>query len=138
MDTYYYPAGEIDLTNSWVQRGTARYKLKSKAVAVLGFLLAHEGQLVSRAELFHVVWPGTVVGEEALRTCLRELRAALGDDTKHPRFIETVHGRGYRWLAPLSSTPPVMGRVELDVRGEDNGHGAGSPEEGTEKVRSQG
>ena len=108
MTTYYYPDGLIDLANQLIQRGTVRHKLKGKSMAVLGYLLAHEGQLVSKQELFRTVWPGTVVGEEALGICLRELRHALADDAKSPRYIETVPRRGYRWLAPLTTTPPVQ------------------------------
>jgi adenylate cyclase len=50
------------------------------------------------------VWRGTVVGDDALVTCIQELRKALGDDSKQPRFIETRHRLGYRFVAEVSGS----------------------------------
>ena len=75
--------------------------LKPKAFTVLRYLLTHAGQLVTKTELFDAIWPDTVVTDGVLKFCIKELRHALGDDAKAPQFIETVHRRGYRWIAPL-------------------------------------
>jgi DNA-binding winged helix-turn-helix (wHTH) protein/predicted ATPase len=89
--------------------GKREVRLTPKAAAVLGALVARAGQPVTREELFASVWGDTVVSDAALASCIQELREALGDDAKQPRFIETRHRRGYRFVAPLSlseSEPP--------------------------------
>ena len=53
------------------------------------------------------VWPETAVSDVVLMVCIRELRQALGDDPRAPRFIETVHRRGYRFIGDLPVTAPA-------------------------------
>jgi predicted ATPase/DNA-binding winged helix-turn-helix (wHTH) protein len=65
---------------------------------VLDYLLGHSGQLVTKEELLNAVWPETFVGEAVLKVTIRQLREALDDDPKSPRFIETAHRRGYRFI----------------------------------------
>jgi adenylate cyclase len=89
--------------------GQQEVRLTPKAAAVLSALLAHAGEPVSKEALFASVWPNTVVGDDALASCIQELRKALSDDPKKPRFIETRHRRGYRFVADLVSTDePVV------------------------------
>ena len=76
-------------------------KLTGKAAAVLGHLLAHAGEPVTKADLFKAVWSNTVVSDDALATCIQELRKALGDDARQPLYIETRHRTGYRFIAEL-------------------------------------
>jgi adenylate cyclase len=83
----------------WVSGEEVR--LTPKAAAVLTVLLDHAGTPVSKAYLFDSVWRGAVVTDDALTSCVRELRRALGDDARLPRFIETRHRRGYRFVATL-------------------------------------
>ena len=58
-------------------------------------------QPVSKEDLFATVWSDTAVSDDALTSCIQELRRALADDAKQPRFIETRHRRGYRFVAQL-------------------------------------
>src|SRR5262245_28547404 len=97
----------LELPNVQLWQGQTILPLPSKALAVLRYLLEHAGQVVTKAELFTALWPDTVVSDGALTFCIVELRKALGDKAKAPRFIETVHRRGYRWIAPLSTSQPV-------------------------------
>jgi DNA-binding winged helix-turn-helix (wHTH) protein/predicted ATPase len=95
--------------NGQVLRRDRPLPLSPKAVAVLGVLASRAGQLVSKDELFAAVWAETVVSEGVLTNCIRELRQALGDTPAKPRYIETVHRRGYRFLAEVvSSQQPVV------------------------------
>ena len=76
---------------------------------MLGYLLERPGQFVTKGELLAAIWPGTSVSDGAVKACIRELRKVLGDDARTPKYIETVHRRGYRFIAPLHSASPVQG-----------------------------
>ena len=106
----------IDLLAEQLCRGNRNLPLTSKAFAVLRYLVEHAGQVVSKADLFAALWPGTAVTDGALTVCVKEVRKALGDNAKAPRFIETVHRRGYRFL-PAVTTPPVRS-AEFRVRSQ--------------------
>lgn len=77
-------------------------KLTRKAALVLGALLERPGAPVSKDQLFASVWRGTVVSDDALVTCIQELRKALRDDARQPVYIETRHRLGYRFAAPVA------------------------------------
>src|ERR1041385_7345882 len=78
--------------------GAREIKLTPKALALLSYLTERPGEVVSKDELFLAVWPETTVGDAALVTCIQELRSALKDDARQPRYIETLHRRGYRFI----------------------------------------
>jgi adenylate cyclase len=82
--------------------GKREIKLTPKAAGVLALLLARAGEPVTKDELFGAVWRGTVVSDDALVTCIQELRKALRDDSKQPLYIETRHRLGYRFAAAVS------------------------------------
>jgi TolB-like protein/DNA-binding winged helix-turn-helix (wHTH) protein len=88
-------AGEL-----WDDREQAR--LTPRAAAVLSMLAEHAPRIVSRQELFEQVWSGLAVSDDALTSCIQELRQALGDDARAPRYIETRHRRGYRLIEPVT------------------------------------
>ncbi len=83
--------------------GKDEIRLTPKASAVLNVLVARAGQPVSKEDLFASVWNDTAVSDDALTSCIQELRRALADDAKQPRFIETRHRRGYRFAAGLDA-----------------------------------
>ncbi len=99
-------------------RGTQAVKLTGKALAVLRSLLERPGQVVTKEELFAAVWPDTVVSDAALTSCIQELRHALHDHARRPRFIETVYRRGFRFL-PAITTQPVQGST-FQVQGSQS------------------
>jgi DNA-binding winged helix-turn-helix (wHTH) protein len=66
-------------------------------------LVTHAGEPVSKERLFASVWNGVAVSDDALTSCVQELRRALDDDPRQPRFIETRHRRGYRFVASLET-----------------------------------
>jgi DNA-binding winged helix-turn-helix (wHTH) protein/TolB-like protein len=76
-------------------------KLGNKAFQVLLKLIEQGGRLVTKDALMSSVWDGTIVSEFSLTSAIKELRRALGDDARAPRFIESVYGRGYRFLTPI-------------------------------------
>lgn len=91
----------VDAATRRVSRGTDTVRLSPKAMAVLVTLNAAQGRVLTRGELLDAVWPGVTVGEEVLTHAVAELRRALGDSIRDPRFIETVHKSGYRLLTPF-------------------------------------
>ena len=99
---------DLDSGQLW-SRGQ-EVRLTPKAAAVLKVLVSNAGSPVSKADLFASVWPNVAVTDDALTTCIQELRRAFSDDAKRPQFIETRHGRGYRFIAPLTrevAPPPA-------------------------------
>ena len=88
-------------------RGRERVHLSRKSVAVLLYLLERPGRVIPKAELLGAVWPDTHVVEENLKVHVLEIRKALGDSVRDPLFIETLHGRGYRFIAPVSDEPSL-------------------------------
>ena len=104
--------GEIrfDARTGELQRNGGAARLTPKAAAVLAALLERAPELVTKEELFARVWDGKAVGDEALTCCIQELRRALDDDARQPRFIETWHRRGYRLMVPVTE---AVGTVDL-------------------------
>jgi len=97
----------FDPANACLWRGDQMISLRPKVFAVLAHLVAQAGQLVTKEALFEAVWPETAVGDAVLKACIREVRRALGDTALTPRFIATVHRRGYRFIAPLIVEAPA-------------------------------
>ena len=108
-----FPPFRLDLGTLRLWREDAEVFLRPKSAAVLRTLVQHHGRFMSKQELLEAVWAETCVSDGALKVCIRELRKTLGDDARTPQFIETVHRRGYRFFAPIStpvsqvSTSPV-------------------------------
>ena len=102
-------------------KGDARIRLQEQPFQILRLLLARRGGVVTRDELRDRLWPhGTFVDfEHSLNAAIKRLRAALGDDAKAPRYIETLPRRGYRWIAtalPLIEEQwahSVGGRIQI-------------------------
>jgi TolB-like protein/DNA-binding winged helix-turn-helix (wHTH) protein/predicted Zn-dependent protease len=80
---------------------TQPIRLTPKAFQVLCYVVERPGQLVTKEELFRVVWADTVVGDAALTMCIQEIRKALQDNAKSPRYLETVHRQGFRFIAEV-------------------------------------
>ena len=91
---------QLDTGQLWLRGEEVR--LTPKAADVLKTLVSNAGAPVSKADLFAAVWPDAAVTDDALTTCIQELRRLLGDDAKRPQFIETRHRRGYQFIAPVS------------------------------------
>ena len=103
----------LDPDNACVWRGTEVVALTPKAFAVLQYLVTHAGQLVTKEALLAAVWSEIAVSEAVLKVCLSEIRKALGDAAKTPRFIATMYRRGYRFIAPVIAVnqPEAQGTV---------------------------
>ncbi len=101
----FFPPFQLDVSNEQLWREDETIPLRRKTFAVLRYLVEHAGQLVTKDQLLDTLWAGTAVVDTMPTLCIRELRKALDDDARRPQFIETVHGRGYRFIASIT-TPP--------------------------------
>ena len=98
----------IDPSSGQLYGDSGPISLTPKALSLLEYLAARPGRLVMKTELLDAIWPGVFVADGALKVCIREIRRALGDDAQAPRYIETAHRRGYRFIADVArSMPPA-------------------------------
>ncbi len=104
---------DVELRTGEIRKQGAKFKLQEKLFQVLALLLEHAGRIVTREELRQRLWPAdTFVDFDAnLNTTLNKLRQAIGDSADHPRFIETIPRRGYRFIATVEP-------LENDAKGE--------------------
>lgn len=101
-----FPPFRLEPDNAQLWRGEVPVALRHKSFALLCYLAERPGRLVTKDELLAALWPGTFVSDVVLKVCVNELRQALGDDAKEPRFIATVHRRGYRFVAAVTPVAP--------------------------------
>ncbi|QET04278.1 transcriptional regulator [Cupriavidus pauculus] len=93
--------------------GETPVRIGGRALEILAALVERPGDLVSKAELMARAWPNTVVEDSNLKVHMAALRRALGDGQPGQRYIATVIGRGYRFVAPVSSTTSSLQPAEL-------------------------
>jgi DNA-binding winged helix-turn-helix (wHTH) protein len=96
----------LDPDNACLWRGAQAITLMPKAFDVLLYLVTHADRLVSKDTLLDAVWPETAISDTVVRIAIGELRRALGDTAQAPRFIATIHRRGYRFLASVTVADP--------------------------------
>ncbi|MFK8185760.1 MAG: AAA family ATPase [Phormidesmis sp.] len=104
---------KLDHANACLWQGTAAISLTPKAMAVVEYLMAHAGSIATKEALLKNVWANENVSEYALTSIIRDLRRSLGDSTKHPRYIQTVHRRGYRWIGNVSVSAETLPTPDL-------------------------
>lgn len=101
----------FDFDRLELRKGGKPVRMKRRSAEVLAILLARQGEIVTRADIQDTVWQGrTVSFDDAINAAIRDIRRALDDDSRSPRYVETVAGRGYRFL-PQKTAPkghPVM------------------------------
>jgi DNA-binding winged helix-turn-helix (wHTH) protein/tetratricopeptide (TPR) repeat protein len=106
---FVFGSFQLDVANASLRRGKQALVLTPKAFNVLRYLVEHAGQLVTKDDLWRAVWPGVTVTDAALAVCVSEIRKALRDETRTPRYIETVHRLGYRFIALVSTqSVPIL------------------------------
>ncbi len=121
---------QVDQQRQEVTKGGARLRLQGKVYQVLLALIEKQGEVVTRDELRVRLWPAdTHVNYDAnVNTTVNKLRAALGDSSDQPLYIETIPRKGYSLIAQVESSdvPMIPTVVRNNSRGEKQ-HGAGSP-----------
>jgi TolB-like protein/DNA-binding winged helix-turn-helix (wHTH) protein/Flp pilus assembly protein TadD len=112
MQIYRFGDFELDLDSFELRLNGEPVKLERRAFDLLALLIRHADRLVPREELICALWPPAVVidFDSGLNTLVRKVRGALGDLPDSPNYIETVPGRGYRFIAPVvtvTNPPPA-------------------------------
>ena len=94
---------EAELRTGELRKGDVKLRLSEQPFQVLAALLEKPGELVTREELKDRLWPDDAfVGfEDSLNTAVNKLRQTLGDSARKPKYVETLQGRGYRFIAPV-------------------------------------
>jgi DNA-binding winged helix-turn-helix (wHTH) protein/TolB-like protein/Tfp pilus assembly protein PilF len=105
----------VDRSANELRRGEETSRIEPKAMDVLLALAARAGEVVSREALLETVWPGVVVGDEALTQTIIKLRKALEDPPRAPIYIETIPKRGYRLIAPVVQSEVAPLTVDVDT-----------------------
>lgn len=120
---YRFGVFEVDARTGELRRKGIRVRLSAQPLALLLLLLERAGELVTREEVCHALWPdGTFVDyEHGVNSAVNRIREALGDTAANPRFVETLARRGYRFVAPVE----VEGEVAMPLA---------APEAGEEKL----
>jgi len=103
----YFPGFRFEKDSATLWRGDRPVALRPRTADVLACLVAQAGEVVTKRHLRDTVWPAGFVSEAALTVCISELRRALGDDARDPRYIATVHRRGYRFVPTVAALPVV-------------------------------
>lgn len=108
MQKYRFGEFELDLDAVQLRRLGVPVKLERRPLDLLILLVRQHGHLVARESIVAELWPKNVIidFDSGLNTLVRKVRSALGDDPDNPRFIETIPGRGYRFIARISDDPP--------------------------------
>ena len=101
---------EVDCEAIRVTRGGRELSLEPRAFDLLLLLAANPGRVIEKEEIFERLWPGVVVGDNALTRVVAHLRHALGDSAEEARVVETVRTRGYRFLPEVAARAPAARR----------------------------
>src|SRR5664279_5675083 len=106
---FRFGAFELNEATGELRKQGIRIKLHSQPFQVLVMMLERPSELVTREEMRQRLWgDDTIVDfDHGLNTAVNKLREALGDAGAQPRHVETVSGRGYRFIAPVSVVEPA-------------------------------
>ncbi len=111
MTDFRFGRFELDSRTRELRKDGVRLRLQDQPFAVLAVMLEHPGELLTRDELRDRLWPnGTFVDfEHGLNAAVKRLRSVLGDNAERPRFVETLHRRGYRFIARVERVDGASG-----------------------------
>ena len=122
---YKFGPYRFDRANQVLSRNGSEVALPPRALKALGCLLERAGEVVSKDTLVDEVWSGTAVTDASCSEVVWVLRQALEDDHNNPKYIQTLHSRGFRFIAPLVEESPAPGHEQ---------HRGGVPTDGRAQV----
>ncbi|MGQ7957407.1 winged helix-turn-helix domain-containing tetratricopeptide repeat protein [Pseudomonas sp. SP16.1] len=111
---YRFDEFEINIEHASLTRGNEEVSLEPRAYDLLLLLIRNRERVVSKDEIIEQLWRGRCTSDSAVTTCVKTLRKALQDDGDSQRFIRTLRGRGFRFVAQVSETPAASA-VVVDI-----------------------
>ncbi|MCH7599870.1 MAG: winged helix-turn-helix domain-containing protein, partial [Myxococcales bacterium] len=105
MPLYRFDVFELDVGLYRLSRAGEPVSIGPKPFDLLLYLIRHTQRTISKAELIREVWQAEAVSDSSIPTCIAAVRRALGDEPDSPKFIQTVRGRGYRFIGNVASEP---------------------------------
>ena len=103
---------ELDTTLFELRRRGVPVSVEPQVFDVLTYLIVHRERVVTKEELLDNVWGDRFVSESALTTRIKTARRAVGDDGQSQTVVRTIHGRGYRFVAPVAELEDAVASVE--------------------------
>src|SRR5580704_10904434 len=99
---------EVNVLCGELRQNGGKIKLPEQSFQILAMLLERPGEVVMRPEIQKRLWPNDTVVEfeNSINAAVKRLRLALGDSADHPRYVETLARRGYRWMVPVELVEP--------------------------------
>ena len=123
---YEFGDFQVDVTRAELRDGAEVRAVEPQVFELIVFLAGNAGRLITKDEIVEAVWDGRIVSDSAVASRIKSARQALGDDGKTQKYIKTLHGRGFRFDAPVTveeATPDVVQVVSQtpaqDIRADD-------------------
>ena len=108
---------DLDTKAGQLSKNGIRVRLSQQPLQVLSVLVEHPGEVVSRKDLYKLLWPSDIFVDfdHGLNKSIQKLRDALGDSPESPRYIETIPRTGYRFIAPVTEAQKNRPPAQADV-----------------------
>src|SRR5215204_3864029 len=104
----------VERENFRVTKGGTSKSLTPRAFDLLVYLIERRGRVIEKQEIFEAIWKETFVTDNALMRAVKEIRRQLGDQASAPRYVETVHKRGYRFIGNVDEEKERRGKEETE------------------------
>lgn len=113
---YGFDEFELDTLKVELRGGKGPVAIEPQVFALLHLLVENADRLVSKDEIIEKIWDGRIVSDSAVASRVKALRAAIGDDGKAQRFVRTVHGQGFRFVAPVRILLPTPSASQSPIQ----------------------
>jgi TolB-like protein len=130
---YQFGPFELDVAAVELRQGDKTRLVEPQVFALLALLVENRERLVSKDEIIEKVWDGRIVSDTAVTSRIKSARRALGDDGKSQRFIRTIHGQGYRFIASAKAS---RGKTTFDASAPASGNPVENVASGTTEAAS--
>ena len=118
---YRFEDIEVDPSLGYLKRSGEEQHLRQQSFHLLLYMIERPQALIRKEDLIENFWQGAAVTDNAVVQCIKEIRRALGDDPREPRFIKTIHKIGYRFIAAVTEEPLLTEAGQgLEIKGADS------------------